>query len=223
MRRIPCATLRPVRDACNGISDSSRAPRWVLGCLASCLLALASCHRNIEPFVEGEEPRTPDLSRIFPEAGRSQSESESQSPSPSPSPSRQGAEPAVALAPQRGNVAASPGIRGTIAISPALSDRVPQTGTAGTLFVIARRSGATGGPPLAVLRIPNPRFPAAFEIGQAQVMIPGLVFEGEIEINARLDSDGNAMTKLPGDLTGAASASAPPGTSGVDVILDSLL
>ena len=36
--------------------------------IAVCLAAaLAGCDRNIEPFVEGEQPRQPDLSAIFPE------------------------------------------------------------------------------------------------------------------------------------------------------------
>ena len=169
------------------------------------------CHRNIEPFVEGEEPQMPNLARIFPEKEAS-----------SPSEAASAAPPRMPSAPQRGNLAAAPsaGIRGTIAISPELAAAAPPTGT---LFVIARKSGTAGGPPLAVLRIPGPQFPVAFEIGQAQVMIPGLQFEGEIQLTARLDSDGNAMTKLPGDLSGAAPGVSSPGADGVAVLLDSLL
>ena len=86
------------------------------------------------------------------------------------------------------------------------------------LFIIAR-SRPTG-PPLAVLRVPNPSFPLAFAIGQAQVMIPGLQFSGEIQLSARLDSDGNAITKLPGDLVGAIQKSLVPGSSGIVLVLD---
>ena len=77
-----------------------------------------------------------------------------------------------------------------------------------------------GGPPLAVLRIAAPSFPVDFEIGPGDVMIPSMRFEGEIELSARLDSDGNAMTRLAGDLTGAASSAHAPGASGVDILLD---
>ena len=89
------------------------------------------------------------------------------------------------------------------------------------LFIIARTRPT--GPPLAVMRVPNPSFPHDFEIGQAQVMIPTLQFAGDIKLSARLDSDGNAMTKLPGDLVGEAAASLVPGTRGVVLVLDQKL
>jgi hypothetical protein len=54
-------------------------------------------------------------------------------------------------------------------------------------------------------------------------MIPTLQFEGEIKLTARLDSDGNAMTKLPGDLVGAVAAPLVPGASGVVLVLDQKL
>jgi len=207
-----------VLEAPTNTSRSLRAPRWALVGV-TCGLVLAGCHRNIEPFVPGEEPRSPNVARIFPEAERSASTPAAQATARS-APRPPGAQPRMPAAPQRGNVPASAGISGTIAVSPELTDRVAPTGT---LFVIARKSGATGGPPLAVLRIPGPRFPVTFEIGQEQVMIPGLQFQGEIQLTARLDSDGNAMTKLPGDLAGAASNPTAPGTDGVEIVLDSTI
>ena len=66
-------------------------------------------------------------------------------------------------------------------------------------------------------------FPVSFEIGPDNAMVPNLRFEGEIQISARLDSDGNAFTKLPGDLSGAARSSHAPGASGVDILLDTRL
>ena len=74
-----------------------------------------------------------------------------------------------------------------------------------------------------MLRVPSPRFPVAFEIGPANVMIPSMRFEGDIGITARLDSDGNAMTKLPGDLAGATRSDHQPGASSVEIILDTKL
>ena len=91
------------------------------------------------------------------------------------------------------------------------------------LFVIARPAGVTAGPPLAVLRIPAPRFPVAFEIGPANVMIPSMRFQGDIGITVRLDSDGNAMTKLPGDLEGTSKDFHQPGASGVEIVLETRL
>jgi hypothetical protein len=60
-------------------------------------------------------------------------------------------------------------------------------------------------------------------MGQAQVMIPTLRFEGSITVTARLDSDGNAMTKLPGDLVGAVATPVAPGASGLKLVLDGKL
>jgi len=85
------------------------------------------------------------------------------------------------------------------------------------LFVIARKQGVRAGPPLAVTRIGDPEFPQVFELGQDQVMIPGLRFEGPLSITARLDSDGNAMTRDPADPATASGYAADPGQ--LDVLL----
>ena len=111
-------------------------------------------------------------------------------------------------------------ISGTIRVSGALEGSVPAQGM---LFVIARPAGVTAGPPLAVLRIPAPGFPVAFEIGPANVMIPSMRFQGDIGITVRLDSDGNAMTKLPGDLEGTSKDFHQPGASGVEIVLETRL
>jgi hypothetical protein len=87
------------------------------------------------------------------------------------------------------------------------------------LFVIARPQGARGGPPLAVLRIPNPDFPLEFSIGPENVMIPSMRFEGAISLSARLDADGNAMTRGAGDLSSVVQESLAPGTTGVQLLL----
>ncbi len=89
----------------------------------------------------------------------------------------------------------------------------------GTLFIIARLQGATGGPPLAVLRVPNPVFPVDFEIGPDQVMIPSMKFEGLIDLGARLDADGDAMTRDAGEPRTQESQVVAPGTLGVELVL----
>jgi hypothetical protein len=184
------------------------------------LLALlgAGCDRNTEPFVEGEEPRPPDLARIFPGAT-----SDEQSAPAQPMGAADGLPPAAGEPAEiAGGGAETIGesIRGTIALSPELLSGMPASGPNGSLFVIARPHGVSAGPPLAVLRISQPRFPVSFEIGPENVMIPSMRFEGEIQISARLDSDGDAMTQLPGDLSGSASSPYAPGASDVDILLD---
>lgn len=103
-------------------------------------------------------------------------------------------------------------IRGTVRLAPgARSDG------GGTLFVIARGAGA--GPPLAVKRVPSPTFPARFEIGPQDVMMSGRPFNGPIRLSARLDRDGNPMTREPGGLHADLGEALQPGASGVELVL----
>lgn len=72
---------------------------------------------------------------------------------------------------------------------------------------------------MAVLRIPNPDFPLAFSIGPENVMIPSMQFAGAISLSARLDEDGNAMTRGAGDLSSGVKEPLSPGASGVQIVL----
>lgn len=91
-------------------------------------------------------------------------------------------------------------------------------GTAGAvLFLFVRPAGETGGPPLAVQRIPAPAFPLAFAIGPEDAMVASGPFPERVTIEARLDGDGNAMTEEPGDLS--ARSESAPGASGVTLVL----
>ncbi|MGH0036006.1 MAG: c-type cytochrome biogenesis protein CcmI/CycH [Myxococcota bacterium] len=172
----------------------------LVAALAGCALLLA-CDRNLEPFDPDVEPSTPDLSKIFPAP---------------PDNERPGQETAGMETPTRGT-ASGEGIRGRVVIGSAGTGGAP---AGSTLFIIARPAGATAGPPLAVQRIPAPSFPVDFEIGPQNVMIPSMKFEGEITLTARLDSDGNAMTRLPGDLQGSYGTPVRPGSAGVEIRLD---
>ncbi|HET6639187.1 MAG TPA: hypothetical protein VFH82_10445 [Gemmatimonadota bacterium] len=120
-------------------------------------------------------------------------------------------------APQAGPMSAPPEtaadaaqeIRGTI--------EAPAAATGGVLFVFVRAAGATGGPPLAVQRIPSPSFPLDFSIGPRDAMVASGPFPERVTIEARLDGDGNAMTEEPGDLS--ARSETAPGASGVTLAL----
>ena len=175
--------------------------------LVAAFAGLAACDRNIEPFDPNEVPEQPDLSRIFP-AGAEQAPPDE---APTLPPSPRGTSPAVADG--------AP-IRGTIRVAPELAGRVP---SGAVLFLVARRGGGGGGPPLAVQRIAQPRFPLEFSIGPDDRMIQTIPFAGEIELSARIDSDGNAMSRQPGDLEGRAAGPVSPGASGVEIAIDSVL
>lgn len=165
------------------------------------LLALA-CDRNLEPFDPAEEPRPPDLAKLFPAGADRAAE---QSPAGMPGLPERGAPP----------VGAGAAVRGTLRLAPALEGRVP---SGAVLFLIARNAQA--GPPLAVQRIPAPRFPLEFEIGPDDRMIQQLPFAGPLRLTARVDGDGNATSREPGDLTGTSAEEVQPGDSGVVITID---
>jgi len=200
------------------------------GLLATGLLGLLACDRNIEPYRPGEEPRQPDLGRIFPGGSRDLGADAGGEQTGAPTESRTARS---ALPPSRSEAGTAPGegpgsppptsataegepIQGRIELAPGLEGAQPVDGV---LFVIARAQGASGGPPLAVLRIPAPRFPLEFTIGPADVMIPSMRFEGSLSLTARLDADGNAMTRGDEDLSSAVEGPVLPGTSGVRLLL----
>jgi hypothetical protein len=177
-------------------------------CLLVAALALQGCDRNIEPFDPSEQPHQPDLSRIFPAGAERVGRAEPGLPEP-PGAGR-GAMP---LAAESG----AP-IRGTVRIAPELESLVP---TGAVLFLIARNSEA--GPPLAVKRIASPSFPLDFEIGADDRMIQSMPFTGPLSLSARVDADGNATSRTPGDLQGASAGALEPGATGVEVVLDQAL
>lgn len=90
----------------------------------------------------------------------------------------------------------------------------------GAIFVIARNAGSKGGPPVAVTKLTPGATGLTYTIGPENVMMGG-PFKGPYDITARWDQDGNAMSKQPGDLSGAAKAPASAGGS-ADIVLDTV-
>jgi len=176
------------------------------GRIVLCIAALlffgnTACDRNIAPYDPAEQPSRPDLGRIF----------------PAPEGAGSATRPMTAGNPVMDLPAGRPGaaIRGQIHLAEAVE---PRPGA--VLFVIARPRGAVGGPPLAVMRIANPEFPQAFELGPDQVMMPSLRFEGPLSVSARLDADGNAMTRGPEDPMTGSDTAAVPGDVGLQLRLE---
>jgi hypothetical protein len=185
-------------------------PRALLLPLA-CVLALAACDRNVAPYVPGEQPRQPDLSRIFP-AGAEESErlrgaTEEPELPPAPGEGPRGADA----------FADAPPIRGVVRLAQAAAAGAAE---GAVLFVIARPGRA--GPPLAVKRFPAPAFPLEFELGPGDRMLATLPFAGELRLSARLDGDGDAASRQPGDLQGEAPGTFEPGASGVTIVLEEI-
>ena len=115
-------------------------------------------------------------------------------------------------------------VSGTISIAPDLAGRVPDVGV---LYVIARPA-PTGGPPLAIIRVPVPEFPFDYQLTQADAgMMPGQGVDlSELDalyLVAKLDQDGSVGPPQPGDMEGACPQNPiVPGTSGADIMIDVL-
>jgi hypothetical protein len=54
-------------------------------------------------------------------------------------------------------------------------------------------------------------------------MIEQMPFAGPLRLSARLDADGNATTRNPGDLQGSAPDAVEPGAGGVRIRIDEAL
>ena len=94
------------------------------------------------------------------------------------------------------------GISGTVAVS---TTAQPEESVDSVLYIIVRQAGRASGAPVAVKRLP-PSLPVSFEITEENAMIPGTPLIGPLDVIARLDRDGNAATREPGDLQGRVDA-----------------
>ena len=98
-------------------------------------------------------------------------------------------------------------IRGIIQLDPSLQGRVP---AGAVLFIIVRRDAGEGqrGTLIAATkadRISAASFPFPFVVTQRDAMM-GAPLLGSVRVCARIDADGDALSRDPGDLVGEASA-----------------
>jgi hypothetical protein len=166
----------------------------------ACLAALlaAACDRRVEPYVDPkDEPpaldhpvRVPGLETPAPRA----------------------AMPLGPPAEGAGTGAASgEPIRGTI--------RLEGGEASGAVLFLIARIPDTPGPPLAVKRLPVGPFPLEFEIGPEDEMIKGRPWVGPIALSARVDKDGDPLTRDPEDWSAELGSPVEPGASGVELRL----
>jgi len=190
--------------------------RRILFCGAFCAVLLPGCDRNIEPYDPTEQVEKPDLSRIFPEGA----ERAARQGGGMPGAEAAGQAPARGEGPRGAPPPSSAGapLSGTVRVAPELVDRLPG---GAVLFLIARTAQA--GPPTAVKRIGDPSFPLEFTLGPDDRMIQAMPFDGPFTLSARMDVDGHAMTREPGDLQGESSGSHTPGTEGIEIVIDEAL
>lgn len=111
---------------------------------------------------------------------------------------------------------ASDKIQGTITVTPALQKQI----TPGSVLYVIARDATNQGPPVAVVRIDNPKFPQAFTLGSGDLMSPGVTFKGPYSLTAKLSKTGNPMTS-PGDLLSTPSGKpVKAGATGAQIALD---
>lgn len=65
----------------------------------------------------------------------------------------------------------------------------------GVLFIFAQKFNGPTPMPLAVKRIPNPKFPYSFSLSAKDAMIKTIPFEGPFKVTARLTKSGDAADK----------------------------
>jgi hypothetical protein len=110
-------------------------------------------------------------------------------------------------------------LSGAIALAPKVKSRV----AAGDVVFLSVRQLQDGlpGQILAVDRLEARDFPIPFVIDGSKAMVPGTAFSGKVIVTARLDKDGDAMTKNPGDVEGKKETQIP--AQHVLVTLDTVL
>ncbi len=125
-----------------------------------------------------------------------------------------------------GGAAAGGGrIEGTITLAPDVQDGAK---AGAQLFLIARQDVGEGvkGPPLAVKKIPvtGPQmFPLKYELTGGDLMMAGTQLQGNVRLEARIDQDGDAISKTPGDVVGSAAGAKPVGGAPIDFSLNQKL
>lgn len=112
-------------------------------------------------------------------------------------------------------------VSGVLDVPAKLKDKVAP---GDVIFVVARKYDATGAPgiPLAVKKLSAGKFPLAFELDSRDAMLAGTQLAGKVVVTARVDKDGDAMTKNPGDVSGQSKPVEPP-QKNVVVTLDKVL
>lgn len=92
------------------------------------------------------------------------------------------------------------------------------------LFISARpidpATGTVLGAPLAAERVEVGALPMSFRLDESNMMVAGTRFEGDVLIQAWIDSDGDARTHQPGDVHGQLKAHIPQ--DDLDLVLDTV-
>lgn len=112
-------------------------------------------------------------------------------------------------------------VKGVIKIHPKAAARA-QAGL--PVFVMVKRvdaAGAATGMPLAAEKLTWQNGDLVFELTEADQMVQGTQLTGDVMVTARVDQDGDASSKQPGDVTGETRVTLP--ADNVQIVLDTIL
>ncbi len=92
------------------------------------------------------------------------------------------------------------------------------------IFLVARGADPSGapGPVLAVKKMNASKWPLPFTLDARDAMVSGTKLHGKVVVTARVDKDGDAISKNPGDVTGASRPVEVPAAK-VVITLDTVL
>jgi cytochrome c-type biogenesis protein CcmH len=115
-----------------------------------------------------------------------------------------------------------PVLRVNVGIADGVADGVADSGA--MLFVIARKSGVKGGPPLAVKRLSLGSLPMQVTLDDSNTMLPGtsLGDATQLDLVARISQSGSPM-KQSGDVQGRVQVDTPSGELVIDLIIDQVV
>ncbi len=124
-------------------------------------------------------------------------------PNAAPAPLAPTPPPAAPAAPAEAAAPPAPGgtITGKIEMSKAIAKAKPK----GTLFLTARRisdNPNVRGSLVAVKKFPATTFPLEFSMSAADMPFQGSSFDGELTLTARIDQDGDPLSREKGDVHG---------------------
>ena len=133
------------------------------------------------------------------------------------------AQPAAAPAPPAAVEASGPAatISGKITLA---SERKGDVTPNDAVYLVARRiadNPKARGSLVAVKRFTAASFPIEFTLGPGDMMFKNGAFEGNLSLAARVDKDGDPMTRRKGDVFGTVDV-VKVGSAGVEVKLDQL-
>jgi cytochrome c-type biogenesis protein CcmH len=185
--------------------------RAVLAAFALGVVAGAACRETAGPPPPSPSPaaREGGLRPLTSRDGPAASAGEAPALPPGHPPFGQPAPGAPALA------APGASVSGSVVVAPGLAARVRP----GDVLYLIARSAKTNGV-VAVRREDELRFPFAFSISGADVMMEGTPFAGPFDLTARLSKTGDAIAG-PGDVEGTTRGVAL-GATGVTITLDTL-